>query len=213
MDLEARLSAHLQRVCGEIGPRPIGSPGDRAAADYIRRAFRASGLEIEEQRHPCPAWREEETHLELNGERLVAAANAYSPGVEVLAPTVAAATLVELESADLRGRIAVLYGDLARSPLTTKGCVLYEAERDWKIVSLLEEKGPEAIITVNPRLGCVERIIEDWEFSIPSATVPAEVGLVLLDGYRSLVVAGMADLQNHDVGVPLELPDVGFGQV
>ena len=36
------------------------------------------------------------------------------------------------------------------------------------------------MITVNPRTGCLERLIEDWELPIPSATVPAEVGLALL---------------------------------
>ncbi len=45
---------------------------------------------------------------------------------------------------------------------------------------MLEEKKPSALITVNPKVGCFERLIVDADFPIPSVTVPAEVGLTLL---------------------------------
>ena len=180
MDLERELAGHMHRLCAEIGARPMGSPEDHAAAEYVRALLDSAGLEIEEQRLPCPAWLAEEVSLDLDGSRLVVVANAYSPSVDVTAKTVAVSTEAELEAADMVGRIAILYGDLVKDPLTTKGCVLYEAERDWRIVRLLEEKRPDAIITVNQRIGSVEGLIEDWQFGIPSATVPAEVGLRLL---------------------------------
>jgi Zn-dependent M28 family amino/carboxypeptidase len=44
----------------------------------------------------------------------------------------------------------------------------------------LEGKKPAALITVNPKVGHFERLIVDADFPIPSATVPAEVGLALL---------------------------------
>ena len=39
---------HLQTLVG-LGPRPIASPANQAAADYIRETFCAAGLEVEEQ--------------------------------------------------------------------------------------------------------------------------------------------------------------------
>lgn len=179
---EDGIKEHLRRLCMEIGPRPIGSRGDHAAAGYIRSVFEEVGLEVEEQTFECPDWEAEETLLEMAGRRLPAAANTFSPPGDVEAPTVAACSLGELAAADLEGRIGILYGDLTRAALTPRDCTLYPADRDHRIIALLEEKRPAALVTIRPRSGLHTRIIEDWNFHIPSATVPIEVGRTLLDG-------------------------------
>jgi aminopeptidase YwaD len=178
-ELETELSRHLNRLCVEIGPRPIGSPGDHAAADYIQGVLLASGLDAEVQGFECPAWEHQGTDLTLDGERVEAAANAFSPACDVSAPCVAVGTVAELEAADLEGRVGILYGDLTKAPLSPKSWFL-KSERDDHVIRLLEEKRPAALITVQTRPGDLERVIADWEFLIPSATVPARVGLYLL---------------------------------
>jgi aminopeptidase YwaD len=177
--VETAAMKHLEHLCIEIGPRPVGSGGNQAAADYIRGVFEASGLEVEAQQFPCPAWEEEETRLELNGRRLDAAANVFSPPCDVTAPGVIIGTMTELEMARLAGRIGVMHGDLTKSGLSARNGI-YFPERDQKIMQLLEEKKPAALITIHPKIGRFERLIVDSEFPIPSATVPAEVGLTLL---------------------------------
>ena len=87
--VETRAVEHLERLCEKIGPRPIGSKGNQAAANYIQSAFEACGLEVELQEFSCPAWEERETHLDLDGEDLNVAANAFSSPGDVTAPTVA----------------------------------------------------------------------------------------------------------------------------
>jgi aminopeptidase YwaD len=136
-------------------------------------------MEVERQDFACPAWEHVATRLEIDGQVVDAAANAYSPPCDVRAPTVPLGTLADLEAADLEGRICVLYGDLARAPLAAKLWFLRD-ERDARLVEVLEEKNPAALITVQTRRGALERLVEDWEFAIPSATVPARVGLALL---------------------------------
>ncbi len=178
-NLELELTKHLNRLCVEIGPRPIGSPGDHAAADYIQEVFRAAGLDVETQEFECPAWEHLGTHLALDGEQVDAAANAFSPPCDVSASGVAVGTVAELEAADLEGRIGILYGDLTKAPLSPKSWFL-KSEREDHIIRLLEDKNPAALITVQARAGDLERVIVDWEFLIPSATVPARVGLALL---------------------------------
>lgn len=179
MNVEERLTSHLQRLAVDIGPRPSGSQGNHAAAAYVQDVFWAAGLQVEEQRYACPAWQHQETCLELAGERLEAAANAFSPSCDVSAATAAIGTVAELETAELRGRIGVLYGDLTRSPLAAKAWP-YKSEQDKRAVELLEEKEPAALLTVQTKAGSLERLIEDSELAIPSATVPAGVGLALL---------------------------------
>ncbi len=61
---------HLQHLVDQLGPRPVGSDANHAAADYIREVFLLAGLEVEEQRYDCPAWHEDETCLELNGKSI-----------------------------------------------------------------------------------------------------------------------------------------------
>jgi aminopeptidase YwaD len=178
-ELETEISRHLNRLCVEIGPRPIGSPGDHAAAGYIQEVLLASGLDVEVQEFECPAWEDQGTDLTLDGERVEAAANAFSPACDVSAPSVALGTVAELEAADLDGRVGVLYGDLTKAPLSPKSWFL-KSERDDHVIRLLEEKRPAALITVQSRPGDLERVIADWEFLFPSATVPARVGLQLL---------------------------------
>lgn len=178
-DLETLLDSHLRVLVEEIGERPGGSPADHRAARYIAKTFAQAGLDVEEQRFDCPQWTHHSTRLTLNGDDLAASANAYSPACDVCALPVGAGTVAELETAELRGRFAILYGDLVPVPLSPKSWFLL-TEREKKIIHLLEEKEPAAVLTVQNHRGGLERLIEDWEFLIPSATITPESALALL---------------------------------
>ena len=180
VSVETEVMDHLRRLCVEIGPRPIGSQANKTAADYIQSVFRAAELDVETQRFPCPDWKHEETRLEVDGHRLEAAANWFSPPCDITASSVALGTIAELEAADLTGCIGIMYGDLTREGLSPKGNKVYNPERHQKIIQLLEEKNPAALITVNLTTHCLGRLIMDFDLPVPSATVPAEVGLALL---------------------------------
>lgn len=45
--MQTRVFTHL-RALTSLGPRPLGSLANQQAADTIRAAFRAAGLEVEE---------------------------------------------------------------------------------------------------------------------------------------------------------------------
>ncbi len=177
---------HVKHLSVDIGSRPIGSPANLAAADYIYGVFTKSGLSVEEQEIPCPDWVAEETSLELNGEALEASANTFSPSCSLSAEIVPVCTLAELELASITGRISVFYGDMAQIELATKGGI-YVSDRDRRIIQLLEERKPAGIITINPTLHARWRIIEDFDLDIPSVTVSAHSGLSLLKNPRATV--------------------------
>ena len=69
-------------------------------------------------------------------------------------------------------------------PIDCKAWFL-RSEQNERLVQLLEEKQPAAIITIQASAGKFERLIEDWEFDIPSSTVPANVGLAILENIGS----------------------------
>lgn len=162
-----------------LGPRPIGSPANQAAADIIGEAFRAVDLEVEEQPYPCTAWEAKEVNLQLGGELLEAEANAFSLSCDVTAPLNSAGTIPELESIPARGKILLLYGDLARAPLSPKSWFLKD-ERDDHIIQTLEVLQPAAIIAPPTATDYYGQLTEDWELDIPAATVPHAVARKLI---------------------------------
>ncbi len=170
---------HLKALSVEIGPRPGGSVGNQAAAAYIESVFRRCGLAVETQEFACPAWEELGAWLCLHDSALPVAANPYSPSCLVAAPLTPVHTYAELESADLTGKLAVLYGELVQQPLPPKAWP-FKDEADARVVELLEAKQPAAILAVQQHAGEIDRLIEDWEFHLPSATVSAQVGAMLL---------------------------------
>jgi aminopeptidase YwaD len=176
---ENRIAEYMAVLVDQIGERPGGSPGCLEAEAYILNLFAQNGWEIEKQTFLCPEWHDDGVELRLDGRLLEAVANAYSPSCEVNGPIVPISTLTELESANLNGRVGVLYGALLTAPIAPKSWFLI-SEREKKIIQLLESQKPLALITVQRINGGVERLIEDWEFEIPSVTVSAEVGRELL---------------------------------
>ena len=177
---------HVRHLAVDIGSRPIGSPANLAAGEYISEVFRKSGLSVERQEIPCPEWAAERTSLELNGETLEVSANTFSPSCDISAETVPVCTPAELESASIAGKVPLFYGDMAQSELATKGGI-YVSERDRRIIELLEERRPAGIITINPTLHARWRLIEDFDLDIPSVTVSAHSGLRLLKNPGAVV--------------------------
>lgn len=181
-----RAMGHVEHLAVRIGSRPIGSPANRAAADYIGTVFSDCGLTLERQSIACPDWAAELTSLQLNGEPLEAYANTFSPSCDVSAEIEPVCTPAELEAAVITGRLLVFYGDMAQTELAAKGGI-YVSDRDRRILQLLEQKRPAGIITINPTLHAHWRIIEDFDLQIPSATVPAPAGLRLLKNSKAVV--------------------------
>jgi len=177
---------HVKLLAVDIGSRPIGSPANLAAGEYIREIFKKSGLSLERQEIPCPEWVAEHTSLALNGESLEVSANTFSPSCDLSAETIPVCTLADLELASITAKVPVFYGDMAQIELATKGGI-YVSERDRRILALLEERHPAGIITVNPTLYARWRLIEDFDLDIPSVTVSAHSGLKLLKNPGAIV--------------------------
>lgn len=193
-DLKTAIDRHLDVLCHQIGARPAGTPANRAAAEYIAAEMRRLGLEVELQPLACPDWHCVSEALTLNGQNLPVLANPFSPSCDVQGHLAPVCTLAELEAADLTGRIALLYGELSRQPLTAKSWFLAE-ERDLHVVALLEQKAPLALLMVQELPHSTNRLVEDWEFRIPSATLPAESGLALLTNLEQSVALRLQTAQ------------------
>ncbi|MCG2785077.1 MAG: M28 family metallopeptidase [Anaerolineae bacterium] len=168
----SRIFEHLTTLTN-FGPRPIGSQANQAAADFIAATFSAAGLQVEEQPYACTAWEEQKTLLEIDGEQLDCAANAFSPACDITAPLAFAGTLPELELATAKGKLLLLYGDLTRAPLSPKSWFLKD-ERDESIIQILEAMQPAALLAPSTATDYYGQLTEDWELDLPAATISAE---------------------------------------
>jgi aminopeptidase YwaD len=164
-----KLLEHLTTLTN-LGPRPIGSPANQAGADFIAATFSAAGWQVEEQPYPCTAWDFQQIILEMDGERLDVTANPFSLPCDVTAPLAFAGTLPELEQATVKGKLLLLYGDLARAPLSPKSWFLKD-ERDEAILQALEKGQPAALLAPPTATDYFGQLTEDWEFDLPAATI------------------------------------------
>jgi aminopeptidase YwaD len=180
IDIAKETMAHVKRLCVDIGHRPVGSPGNEAAAQYIEDVFLDAGLAVERQVFTCPGWDHVETVLELAGHRLEASANWRTLPCDVTGMIVPIGTLDVLARADLAGKIVLLHGELTQDELSPRASTVYYPERHRKTNDLLDQKSPAAVITVNPFPHSIRQVIKDPEMEIPSATVSPEVGLALM---------------------------------
>ncbi|MEZ4708082.1 MAG: M20/M25/M40 family metallo-hydrolase [Caldilineaceae bacterium] len=178
--MQSVINQHLTTLCQEIGPRPIGSGQNRAAADYIQRVFKDAGLATERQEFPCVAWQLEEARLELDGVVLAATANTFSPAFDAAAPTVVLSTFGELENADLAQKIALLCGELATGPLAPLNSPIYLPDEHKKLGELLRAQSPLAVVMIAPEMGEPVAMIDDWTLPMPSVTVSAAVGRTMI---------------------------------
>ncbi|MGM0414205.1 MAG: M28 family metallopeptidase, partial [Bacillota bacterium] len=103
----------------------------------------------------------------------------YSKACELEAEFVKLTTIEELAKSDLQDKIAVLSGELTEEQLMPKSFTFYNPERHQRIISLLEQKAPQAIITV---VDNDTSVFEDGDFQIPSAYISKAEGQKLLNG-------------------------------
>lgn len=183
-------AAYLHTLCHTIPNRATGSPGNRAATDFFAATIGRFGFDVTAQTFDCYDWTAEGATLTAGREAFTAHPSPLSPGIELTAPLVVAATLEDLAAAECEGCLLLLRDELAQEQLTPKNYPFYQVEAHQQIIHLLEAKQPAAVITAtdrNPEMaGAVYPfpLIEDGDFDIPS------VYLTDVDGDRLAKHAG-----------------------
>lgn len=177
--LEARVYEHLVGIAA-IGERPTGSPAGSRAEAYVEQALAEAGCRVERQAFPCTDWRVERASCRCGDDDLPVVANPYTPPCEVRSGVVPAGTTEELGSLDAAGRIVVLHSELTAAPWMPKEFPFYTDEEARARALLVESKRPAAVIAVSHRTDHAVPVIIDGEFPVPSCTVTADAGALLL---------------------------------
>lgn len=179
--IPARVAEHLAALVRSTHGRPVGSAANHDAEAYIAGVLRDGGYEVEQQAFDCVDWQPDGAELWLGDGPLPVTVNPFSPACDVTAPLVFAGSLLELEAADITGKIVVLRDQLTAKPLFPKNYPFFTVDEHKHIIDLLETGRPRAVIAISPTHGDPAPIIEDGDFGLPSVTVAADVGSVLAD--------------------------------
>ncbi len=185
-DYFEKAGLYLQTLCDVEPNRRTGSPGNREATDFFASVIREYGYEVDETEFKCFDYICREAKLEATGKEYEVFANPYSTACDLESEVVVVSTMEELEGSEFTGKILLMHGELCAEQLSPKNFVFYNPEHHQKIVALLEEKSPAAIITASdkkPLQACAVDpcpIIVDGDFDIPGVYCSVETGEKIL---------------------------------
>ncbi len=172
-----RLWRHHRTLCREIGPRLLGTEADRRAAGYIEAHFARCGLVTHRQEYACPSWDHRGTLIRSAGGFEISppegGACMFSAACDVHGSMTVIPTVADLERADLKNRVALLTGDMARSEFRSESSPLQQ---------LLAGKEPLAIIIVDSRKDTYNtKTVRTPTFPIPVCAISARSGRRLIE--------------------------------
>ncbi len=172
----------MEELCVTIPGRETGSPGNVAATTYFARSIAALGFHVECPGFDCIDWTHGDVALEAGCERFQAFPGPYSLGCSVTAKLVETSTLAELEQVNMTGNALLVRGELAREQIMPKHFPFYNPDEHKRIVSVLEQRQPAAIIAATERnpssVGALYPfpLFEDGDFDVPSVYMTSEEG-------------------------------------
>lgn len=180
------IKEDLIELCVRIGDRHVGSKRNQRAAAYTAERLTSLGLTVSQPEFKCIDWEYGDIVLTAGGMPFQASIGPYSLPCDIQSTFVTASSVEELQTKSFSGKIAVLHGELCQEQLMAKNFIFYNPDHHKKIISLLEQKNPLAILAItgkNPELaGAVYPfpLIEDGDFNIPVANLTIEEGEKLL---------------------------------
>ena len=184
-DLAEKAQSYLKTLCSVKPNRRTGSAGNRAATAFFADTLCSLGYRGDVTPFDCLDYRRGRCSLGHAGISFEVHSSPYSPGCDLSTELVAVSTLDQLASTRCQGQILLMRGEICAEQLMPKNFAFYNPEHHQKIIALLEEQSPAALITAtaeNPeQVGALYPypLIVDGDFDIPSLYCSDTVGEVL----------------------------------
>lgn len=184
--LTEKAKSHLHVLCSEIGERRVGSEENRKATAYAKNVLEGLGWETEATELSVIDWKTDGATLTCNGKSFEVFSSHYSLGCSVQGELIAVNTTHQLEQADIKDKIVLLYGEIASQQIAPKNFPFWNPEEHQHIVSLLEQGNPKALVCATERNSVTAGgvypfpLFEDGDFDIPSVYMKDTEGEKLL---------------------------------
>jgi len=177
---------HLNMLCNEITDRSVGSEGNRAATRYFDKVISSLGWTTEAQEFEALDWIDGGASLNCGETSFQVYVSPYSLGCEVEGQLIAVSSVEVLEQSEMSAKLLLLHGDITKEQLMPKNFVFYNPQEHQRIISLLEQGNPKAILCATGRNASLAGgvypfpLIEDGDFTIPCVYMTEEEGNRLL---------------------------------
>jgi len=178
---------YLDVLCNRIPGRSVGSEGNREATRFFEQELIRLGWRTTKAEFDAMDWRDGGASLTSDGKSFEVFAGPYSLPFSGTRQIVAVSDSAALEKAEMKDKIVLLHGEIAREQLMPKNFVFYNPEEHQRIIGLLEKGKPAAIISATGRNSALAGgvypfpLIEDGDFDIPSVYMTEEEGMRLLE--------------------------------
>ncbi|MGM9928870.1 MAG: M28 family metallopeptidase [Bacillus sp. (in: firmicutes)] len=152
--------------------RAVGSPANHEILDYLETELEGMGFDVQSLPFKCTVWETEPSCLTIHHQSFDIKASPFSEPFEGRGTVKTARTFDELQRLDCTNSILILAGDLTSEPLQPKNYPFYFPDEHRKLIELVEQKQPLAVIAVTGKhsLCGLEPfpLFEDGNFLIPS---------------------------------------------
>lgn len=188
--LTAKAKLHLQVLCDEIKERRVGGEGNRQATAYVKNFLQKNDWQVASEELSVIDWETEGATLIGGGYSFEVLSSHYARGCSAEGKLVAVNTLEKLERTDIRGKLVLLYGEIASQQIAPKNFPFWNPDEHKHLISVLEEGEPLALICATERNSATAGgvypfpLFEDGDFDIPSVYMKDTEGerLLVLDG-------------------------------
>ena len=180
--LSQKAVFYLDRLCNQIPNRRVGSEGNHRGTRFFAETIKSFDFEVECPEFECIDWQGDGAVISVNGKSYDVQVSPYSLGGNVTAPLMFACSAADLEVLDLSNKILLMGAELTKEQFLPKNFPFFQVDEQQRIIQMLEEKKPLAIITAttrNPEMtGALYPfpVFEDGDFDIPSIFVTEEQG-------------------------------------
>ncbi|WP_406661142.1 M28 family metallopeptidase [Methanolobus sp. ZRKC3] len=174
-----------EQIDSIIIERPLGSSGNESVLSYLKNKISRMRYDIEVLPFECNYWEKSTSFLEIEDEKFKIEPCPFSRPYEGEGEIVVIEEPDALKEGNLKGKILLLKGNIAKEPLMPKDFPFYYPKEHERIIEGLLKTEACAIIAAtgkHPMSGLDPfPLLEDGNFSIPVAYTNEFVGNMILE--------------------------------
>lgn len=162
-----------------VKERPVGTIANNEIIDLLENKFKEMNYFTQSLPFDCFVWKKGKSMLVIDNHLFYVEPSPFSEPFDGVGKLCIVKTLEELLAVDCFDCILVMGGELTKTPLQPKEYPFYYPNEHRKLISLLENKKPKAIIAATGKNTLSGQnpfpIFEDGNFIIPSANISEEI--------------------------------------
>ena len=180
--LEDKTKHYIETLCTVQPNRRTGSKGNKQAITFFNNTIQQYGFKTDTTPFKSLDYICTHVSLQTKEKTFNIHVSPYSLGCNVKAELVIVRSLSELERCSCKGKILLMKDEICEEQLMPKNFVFYNPKHHKKIISVLENKKPAAIITATTKkpdqVGALYPfpLIEDGDFNIPNVFCTEKTG-------------------------------------